>query len=305
MSKKAGSSYRRLGNVYGVVLIGGKGKRLRPLSTDSRPKAFISIARNRKTMFENTIRRLEKLIAPGNILVVANKAHARLVKEEFPGIKRNRLILEPVSRNTAPAIALAAWQLRDKGHNAVMVVLPTDHYVPDEEKQRACLAKGIHSALKGESGFVVLGLKPKGPSTGFGYIKIKKGAGAEKGNCRVERFVEKPHLARARRYVASGKYLWNTGVFIFRVAALIEAIKEHAPEIYSCLKRAGAQEGLYEKMPDVSIDYAIMEKVKGIRCVRGSYRWSDVGSFDSLKKVLRRESRRFVAEDGKVLKILP
>ena len=305
MSKKISSVYRRSGSVYGVVLIGGKGKRLRPLSTDARPKAFLSIARNRKTMFENTIRRLERLVLPGNILVLANKSHARLVKEEFPGIKRNRLILEPVSRNTAPAIALAAWQLRDTGRNTVMVVLPTDHYVPDEEKQRACLSKGISTALAGKGDFIVLGLKPKEPATGFGYIKIKSGASTENGSYRVERFIEKPHLARAKKYVASGNYLWNTGVFIFRVAALIEAIKEHAPEIYSCLKRAGAKGDFYEKMPDISIDYAIMEKVKGIRCVRGSYRWSDVGSFDSLKKVLRRESRRFVAEDGKVLKILP
>jgi len=290
--------------VYAVVLVGGKGKRLRPLSTDARPKAFLSITADRQTMFKNTIRRVERLIPKANIMVVANKAHSRLVKKDMPGIKKDRLMLEPVSRNTAPAVAFAAKALSQSTDAEVIAVLPTDHYIPDEEKQAACLKEAIDIALRGDGGFVVFGIEPRYPATGFGYIKLKARVPGTANIFKVDRFVEKPGLATAKKYLASGNYLWNSGVFVFRVDALLGAIKRFAPRIYRNLKRRGRTAASYAGMPDISIDCAVMEKVKDIYCVRGSYRWNDVGSFDSLRKVLKGEGRRFVEKDGKIVKIL-
>jgi Mannose-1-phosphate guanylyltransferase len=290
--------------VFAVVLVGGKGKRLRPLSTDARPKAFLSITADRRTMFRNTINRISKLIDPSRIVVVANKAHRSLVKKDMPGIKADRLILEPVSRNTGPAVALAARILQQKDKADVIVILPTDHYIPDSGKQLKCLRAGINAVLRRNSSFVVFGLEPNYPATGFGYIKLK-GQSPKTGNVyQVDKFVEKPDEKTARKYLASGRYLWNSGIFVFSVDELMKACEKVAPDIFRHLREPSRALKSYAKMPDISIDYAIMEKVKGISCVKGSYGWSDVGSFDSLKQVLKREGRRFIEKDGKVLKIL-
>jgi mannose-1-phosphate guanylyltransferase len=296
---------RTPGNVFAVILIGGKGKRLRPLSTDERPKAFLSVTRNRRTMFRNTIDRIRRIIPDDNIVVVASKLHSKLVRKDAPAIKRSNLLLEPASRNTAPAIMLAAASIVKRRKDAVIVVLPTDHYISEEARQLECLRKGIRFMQDRRTGIVVLGLKPRYPSTQFGYIKLKPGRLAEEAGqvYRAEKFVEKPEAATAIKYLKSGKYLWNCGIFIFDAQHFIGAVKRHAPKIYNILKSGTASAAAYEKLPDISLDYAIMEKALHVYCVKGSYGWNDVGSFGALKKVLRREGRSFVEKDGKVLKI--
>ena len=180
-----------------------------------------------------------------------------------------------------------------------MLVLPTDQYVPDRHGELRSLKKGLDFAADNDNVIVVIGLKPRRASTQFGYIKAAKGSGVVK----AERFTEKPDLKTAAKYIAGGRHLWNAGVFIFKAGTLLDSLKKHAPKIFRGLKDKNTGRS-YRKMPDVSIDYAIMEKADNIYCVKSSYEWDDLGDFEALEKVLKREARRFIKKDGKIIKIL-
>lgn len=299
---------RNTNNVYAVILVGGKGKRLRPLSTNSRPKAFLSITRDRKTMFGMTLNRARKITTDANILVVANRLHAGLVKRDFPGLRSENLILEPVSRNTAPAITLAAFALGRRSIDPVMVVLPTDQYIIESDRPGylESVKVGIGFAASHSDALMVLGVRPRYPATGFGYIKTidHRPKTRDPKIYKVEKFEEKPDLKTAKRYVKSGKYLWNAGTFFFRVDALLTAVRKFAPRIFEGLVKSKSIRSSYGKLPDISIDYAIFEKARNIHCVKGSYEWHDMGSFESLKTILERESRRYTVKGERVTKIL-
>ncbi|MFA6078382.1 MAG: mannose-1-phosphate guanylyltransferase [Candidatus Omnitrophota bacterium] len=292
--------------VYAVILAGGKGKRLRPLSTDAKPKPFLSITRDRKTMLRRTVDRVREIVPSRNVYVVANSLHSSLLKKDLPRVYWKNLVLEPVSRNTAPAIALTAGILEKKYGDAVMIVLPADHYIEDEKRFLAFVKKGVRFVKRGEGSIVCLGVEPDFPATGFGYIKTgrsKKGL-KEKGVCEVDKFVEKPDLKTAKRYLKDKRYLWNVGTYIFKASAILRLIEEFVPEITRLLISPRPSKKEYGRMPEISIDYAVMERARSIYCIPGSYGWQDVGSFENLIDILRRESREFVLKEGKVLKIL-
>ncbi len=298
---------RIINDVFIVILVGGKGKRLKPLSTDSRPKAFLSITRDRKTMFKRTVERAQEIAPIENIVVVANSRHIDLVKNDMPDIERRNLILEPISKNTAPAITLAASVLKKLSGEIVIVVLPSDQYIADEmdkEEYLDSIKTGIDFVKDAREAILTLGIRPKFPSTEFGYIRIRGQGASVKGIYKVEKFVEKPDLETAKKYIENGKYLWNTGTFIFKVSSILKAVKKFAPKIYNILSRFYDINEAYDKLPDISIDYAVMEKANNIYCIEGSYRWQDIGSFENLKSILKQESRDFVLEDGKIARIL-
>ena len=291
-------------NVYAIILVGGKGKRLRPLSTDARPKAFLSITKDRKTMFAKTVERISRLIPPANIIAVANKRHAALVNKEFPKISGDNLLLEPAAKNTAPAIMLAVSTLARRVKDAILVILPTDQYIAGEDEYLVCVKRGIDFVKSNKNAIIALAVKPRYPSTGFGYIRFGSREPGVGGIYKVEEFTEKPDLKRANSYVKSGRYLWNTGAFIFRLSAIIKAMKAFAPRIYRELEDVDNVRRAYHKLPDISIDFAVMEKAKNIYCVEGAYGWRDMGNFESLRAILISESRDFVSKGKKIIKIL-
>jgi mannose-1-phosphate guanylyltransferase len=290
-------------NIYAVILVGGIGKRLQPLSRPSRPKPFLSITKDKKTIFRKTIDRISKFIPVDNIIVVANKSQAGLVKKNFRKLPKANLLLEKASRNTAPAISLAALELKKRSPDATMIVLPADHYIGNRKIYLGAIKSGVEFVEKKPKAIVTVGLKPYFPSTGYGYIKISRTGTAGKVH-KVEKFVEKPDLKTAMKFIANKYYLWNAGTFIFKTKTFLGAVRRLAVDIYGAFKDIRKIEERYEDLPNISVDYAIMEKAYEIYCVKGSYFWEDIGSFDSLKKILKKEGRRFIEKDGKVTKIL-
>ncbi|MDP2913199.1 MAG: mannose-1-phosphate guanylyltransferase [Candidatus Omnitrophota bacterium] len=288
-------SKRHTDKAYAVILVGGKGKRLAPISTAARPKAFLPITKRDETMFKKTLDRVKKFIPKDHIVVVANKRHANLVKIDFPDIARGNLILEPLSRNTAPAIALAASAIKKRSADAVMMVLSSDHYISGDNSFISSLLTGVDFVRRHwrKGPFVVVGIKPRFPATGFGYIKLKPiSVRADVKNIyEVDRFVEKPDLKTARDFLKAGRYMWNAGIFIFKASLILKAIDIFEPAISYAVKHAGEirMNTLYKKLPDISIDYAVMEKADAIYCVKGRYGWQDIGDPNSLREVLEGE----------------
>lgn len=288
-----------MNKVYAVVLVGGKGKRLKPLSSAKIPKAFLSVTRDRKTMFRRTLDRIECLVPERNIVVVANRLHAKLVKRDIPHIKKDNLMLEPVSRNTAPAIARAALSVESRDKGAIMAVFPTDQYITEEESFLDPVRRGIEFIKKNPFAVIVLGVKPRYPSTHFGYIRVQGSGFRVQGIGKVQKFVEKPSRKIAEKYLRDGSYLWNTGAFIFKTGTMLKLIKKFTPKVYSSVVSAN-----YRKSPDISIDYAVIEKYGNIYCVKADYEWHDLGGFESLIKILSREGREFRLRGGKVVSVI-
>jgi mannose-1-phosphate guanylyltransferase len=288
--------------LFAVILVGGKGKRLRPLSTATRPKAFLCLTRDGKTMFRKTVDRARGLVNENGIVVVANKAHERLVKKDIGPITKGHLITEPLSRNTAPAIALAASRLAAQYGDCIMAVIPSDQYINDRKKYIEAMRAGVDFVRSAKDVIVLLGIKPSLPSTHLGYVRIAVKS-RSRGIYKVEKFTEKPDLKNARLYVKSSRYLWNAGAFIFKARTILKALAVFKPDILRVLDAADSELRNYKNMPDISIDYAVMEKSDNIYCVKGSYDWCDIGNFGALKTILKDEGLKFVVKGGKVVRV--
>ena len=273
-----------------VILSGGSGTRLWPLSRKNLPKQFLALSGS-STLFQQTIERTHTLAGVGAPIVVCSEDHRFLVAEQLRalGIDGASILLEPVPRNTAPAIALAAWQAQAGDADAILLVLPADHLIGDTASFADAVGKAL--PLAEEGWLVTFGISPAAPETGFGYIKQAESIGH--GAFRVERFVEKPDAATAEKYVSSGDYAWNSGMFLFKASRYLEELRRYAPSIHSVSEAAfrtakadldfvRIDKDVFGTSPETSIDYAVMENTSRAAVLPVSCEWSDIGSWDAL-----------------------
>lgn len=284
--------------LHAVIMAGGVGERFWPLSRNTRPKQLLNIV-GRGTMIEQTVARLKPVVDESRIWVVTTVEQAPAIRRFLPRAPASHILREPVGRNTAPCIALAAYALAREDPDATMVVLPADHIIsPKREFQRTIRAAAKTAARLGS--LITIGIKPTFPSTGYGYIKRGKEITETGGLAfyRVSRFVEKPDRKRAREFLKSGLYTWNSGMFIWSVQAIIGAIEKHLPELAGALSPLlklsirGRQAFLartYPPLRKVSIDYGIMEKYSDVLVTAASFNWDDVGSWEALEGYLNKD----------------
>ena len=283
--------------VTAVIMAGGRGERFWPKSRNSCPKQFLSLTADGETMIQKTVRRLLPLVDMSDIYIVTNAAYSTLVSDQLPDIPEENILCEPAARNTAPCIAFAAAVINRKYDDAVMMVLPSDHLIGLEDLYINTLKKAVKVAEQ-NSNLVTIGITPDYPETGYGYINF--GAEDESGAYKVERFVEKPDLPTAEKYFTSGKYLWNSGMFVWKLSTIMDNIKSLMPDIYEGAVKIGEAFGT-EQFNEVlvkeftafrseSVDFGIMEKADNIYTIPGSFGWDDVGSWLAVERINKTDS---------------
>lgn len=283
--------------LHPVILSGGSGSRLWPLSRQNLPKQFLSLVGD-LSLFQETVRRAAALPQAQRPVTVCSEDHRFMVGEQLQatGVGNGGILLEPMARNTAPAIAIAAWHLVAHDPDATMLVLPADHLIDDEAAFREAVTRAI--ALAEQGWLVAFGIRPDYAETGYGYILRGEILGHD--GYRIERFVEKPDLATAERYVAEGTYAWNSGMFLFKAQRYLDELSQYAPAMLAATRQAyaAAESDLdfirigaeaFAASPSDSIDYAVMEKTDRAAVVPVSCGWSDIGSWSSLWSVAERD----------------
>ncbi|MBI3271649.1 MAG: mannose-1-phosphate guanylyltransferase [Planctomycetes bacterium] len=291
--------------LHAVVMAGGVGSRFWPRSRRSVPKQFIPLV-GKRPLVRETVDRIADLVPPERVLVVTNEAHVARAREALPELPAANVIAEPVGRDTAPCIGLAATILEARDPEAIMVALPADHFIRPREKLLQSLRAACDHALRSDA-LILFGIRPTSPATGYGYMWKGEKAAEIRGAAayRVRGFIEKPVQAKARELVATGEHFWNSGIFLWRAAAILAAIRRHAPELGRELDgvrdalgtpgEAAALRAAYARCPRISIDYAVLEKAEDVVMLEATYEWDDVGSWRSMEDILAK------TEDGNVV----
>lgn len=281
-----------------IILAGGSGTRLWPLSRQSFPKQFLKLNGDR-SLLQQTVERMLKFLPPEDIIVITNNDYRFHVMSDLKAISPNLskdMILEPARRNTAPAIALALKYCTERlqcNDKEVLFVSPSDHIINPDERFIEYIKKAEGIAKEGY--IVTFGIKPLKPETGYGYIKVRGQVSGVKGYYDVERFTEKPDLETAIRYLSDGNYLWNSGMFAFSIDLITEEFRRHAPEINSLLNASLGDVILnFGSMPDISIDYAILEKSDRVVTIPLDIYWNDIGSWDSMFDIFEKDNNNNV-----------
>lgn len=277
--------------LYSLIMAGGVGSRLWPKSRNSLPKQFLNLTGG-ETLIQTTVRRILPLAPLERIFVVTGERYVDLVQKQLPDLPLENIVAEPVGKNTAPAIGLGALRIAQIGPQDIMVVLTSDHIIPDEDAFREAVQSAAAVAEEGK--LVTLGITPTGPATGFGYVHRGQAIGrfGALDAYRVQAFLEKPDLETAQQFFRSGQYYWNSGMFIWQVSAFFEALRKHMPTLEAQLRKienahfeAGSAEEAAEiwgQITPISIDFGLMEKAENVAVVPLDAGWNDVGSWASL-----------------------
>ena len=278
-----------------IIMAGGVGSRFWPMSTPERPKQFIDVLGMGKSLLQMTIERFEGVIPKDNVWIVTSRNYKDIIREQVPEIEADHVLLEPCMRNTAPCIAYVAYKIRERYPNANLVFSPSDHIVVKTEHFRTIIRKvldytAVHDAV------VTLGMYPTRPETGYGYIKAIPGDGDVR---KVESFKEKPDLKTAEKYITNGNYYWNAGIFVWNVNTVISEIRSHVPELadrfdsiissfYTCEEQSVIDRE-FPFCPNISIDYAVMEKSTKTYVCPAEFGWSDLGTWGSLYTLINKD----------------
>jgi mannose-1-phosphate guanylyltransferase len=281
---------------YCVIMAGGIGSRFWPMSRQNHPKQFIDILGTGETLLQSTYRRVQSIFPPENVLIVTNEDYVNLVAEQLPAIPKENILAEPLRKNTAPCIAYAAYKIRKRDPNAIMLVTPADHLVTKEEELVRVLKMGIEYATHNDV-LLTMGIKPSRPDTGYGYIQFSPKINGNAEIKKVKSFTEKPELEMARHFMNSGEFLWNSGMFIWKLNTFIEVFERYMPEEFALFNEAEAQldtpaeakviEDIYQEVHSISIDIGIMEKAENVYVIQADFGWSDLGTWGSLYDELR------------------
>lgn len=287
-------------NLYVVLMAGGVGVRFWPYSRNSKPKQFLDVLGTGKTLLQSTFERFLPICPAENILVVTHEEHAHLVKEQLPQIADDQILAEPMRKNTAACIAYASGKVAQLNKDAVIIVTPSDHLILKEEEFLDVIKKAVDQASDQDK-LITLGISPTRPETGYGYIQYHTEKTFAK---RVKTFTEKPELSLAKKFLESGDFVWNAGIFIWGVDAINKAFHEHLPEMSEVFDEVKSRFGTadekeairaaYSQCKNISIDYGIMEKAKNVYVCLGNFTWSDLGSWASIHEISDKDSNNNV-----------
>jgi mannose-1-phosphate guanylyltransferase len=296
---------------YVAIMAGGIGSRFWPMSRTNYPKQFLDILGMGKTLIQQTFERYSKVVPQENIYVVTSHEYVKLVKEQLPQIEEEKILSEPYRKNTAPCIAYISFKLIGEDPKACMVAAPADHLVLEPEE----FVKSNQSALDFVdhlNAFVTLGVKPTYPNTGYGYIQHDT-IEAAPGIFKVKTFTEKPNLELAKTFIASGDFLWNAGIFFWKVKNVLNAFEKYLPEMYEVFAaekdKFGTKEeaqvinNIYPQCSNISIDFGIMEKADNVYVIPASFGWSDLGTWNSAWENIEKDSRQNAVAGKKVILI--
>ena len=291
--------------IYGLILAGGKGSRLYPLSRSDEPKQFLKVI-NGKSFLVNTVNRVTPLISKDNLYVVTNKDYHEKVKEELKDIKPENIFSEPSNKETATCIGLSAVKLLKMDGDAVMVVLPSDHHIEGEKSYLDTIKQAVELANR-RRGIITLGISPTRAETGYGYIEMGERIASNIPSYKVTRFTEKPNAEVARDFLMKGSYLWNSGMFVFRADVILREIEKYIPKMYKALmeiyKHIGEDDEeevirqQYELIDGISIDFGVMQRTRKAFVIKCDFSWDDIGSFTSLSRFLSSYRSNSVSEN--------
>ncbi len=294
-------------NIYVVIMAGGVGSRFWPFSRTSRPKQFLDVLGTGRSLLQHTYDRFLGITDKSRILIVTNEDYGQLVQEQLPELTQDQILLEPVKRNTAPCIAYAAYKIKEKDPNGIMVVTPSDHTIFGEDKFFDVINKACDAASS-EDKLITVGIKPNRPETGYGYIQYIDGDDDAK---KVKTFTEKPELKLAQQFMESGDFVWNAGIFVWSVRAIVDSFKwnmadlalifeEGAGKFYTNDEKAFIASA-YAQSKSISIDYGVMEKANNVYVILGDFGWSDLGSWSSLHEIKDADENQNVIEADTIL----
>lgn len=282
-------------------MAGGVGSRFWPLSTSENPKQFLDVLGIGKSLLRLTFERLQKFIPAENIYILTNTSYEALVLEQLPELTSSQVLCEPERKNTAPCIAYAAAKIHALDPDATLLISPADHLIINESRFEEIIRTAWQTAQDGK--LVTLGIEPTRPDTGYGYIEFEKTEQTQKGSaCPVLQFREKPNLATAQAFLDAGNFFWNAGIFVWKSAVILDALAQYKsdihqifsaqPEVYGSAQEIAFLKDAFAACPDISIDFAVMEKAQNVSMVLADFDWSDLGTWGSLTTHLDKDTQQ-------------